>query len=126
VPLHFVGEAPAVTQLNGTLMRNLEAVAVECLPADLPARIDVDVTSLHEFHHAIHVSDLALPRGVTLLTAPETSVATVVPSRVETELAAEAAEAAAEAPAEAEAAAPEAAAGADTEAPASEQPESSG
>jgi large subunit ribosomal protein L25 len=36
VPLRFVGESTAVYQDEGTLMKNVEAVEVECLPADLP------------------------------------------------------------------------------------------
>ncbi len=102
VPLHFVGEAPAVAELEGTLVRSLETVEVEALPTDLPGRVEVDLSPLREFHHALHAGDLVLPRGVTLLTPPEAAVATVVPSRVEPELAAEAEEAAEAAPAEAE------------------------
>src|SRR5882724_4104305 len=36
VPLHFMGEAPAVKSLGGTLVKNLSELEVECLPADLP------------------------------------------------------------------------------------------
>jgi large subunit ribosomal protein L25 len=97
VPLQVVGEAPAVVQLDGTLMRNAETVQVEALPADLPARIEVDISGLEEFHHAVHASDLVLPPGVMLLTPPDTSLVTVLPARIEAELAAEAAEVAAEA-----------------------------
>src|SRR5205823_3798314 len=60
VALQFVGDAPAVTELDGTLVRNAETVQVEALPTDLPSRIDVDLSELREFHHAIHASDLVL------------------------------------------------------------------
>src|SRR5262245_54733665 len=33
VPLHFVGDAPAVTVHNGTIVHNIEAVEVEALPS---------------------------------------------------------------------------------------------
>jgi large subunit ribosomal protein L25 len=103
VPVHFIGEAPAVTTLGGTLVRSAETVQVEALPTDLPQRFEVDLSGLTEFHHAIHASDLDLPRGVTLLTPGETALVTVLPARVEAEVAAEAA---AEAPPAAESAGP--------------------
>ena len=83
VPLHFVGEAPAVTELDGTLLHNLEGLDVECLPGDLPPRIEVDLSGLRDLHASLHVADLALPAAVTVLTAPDTVVATVVPPTVE-------------------------------------------
>jgi large subunit ribosomal protein L25 len=106
VPVQTEGEAPAVTVLGGTLVRNVETVQVEALPTDLPERIVVDLGGLSEFHQSIHASDLVLPAGVTLLTPPDTALVTVLPARIEAELAAEAAEAAeaaAEAPPAAEA-----------------------
>ncbi len=93
VPIHLVGEAPAVAERGGTLVRSLDVVEVEALPADLPTRLDVDLSSLVEFHSAIHVRDIPLPRGVTMLTPGESPVVTVVPPRLE------AAEEAPEAPA---------------------------
>src|SRR5438067_1405591 len=68
VPVQFVGEAPAVFELGGTLVRSVETVQVEALPMDLPERFEVDLSGLREVHHAIHASDLELPPGVTLLT----------------------------------------------------------
>jgi len=91
VPVQAVGEAPAVTVLGGTLVRSVETVQVEALPTDLPERFEVDLSGLSEFHHAIHASDLVLPAGVTLLTAPDTALITVLPARIEAELATEAA-----------------------------------
>jgi large subunit ribosomal protein L25 len=38
---------------------------VTCLPADLPAHIEVDLSGL-ELGHSIHLADLVLPRGVAL------------------------------------------------------------
>lgn len=117
VPLVFTGEAPAVEQTGGTLLHNLSAVHVKALPNDIPHEIEVNVSVLTSLDVAIHVRDLNLNRdAVTVLTDPETIVATVVPPRIEVEeepVAAEAEEeAAAEgaegAPAEAEAAAGEA------------------
>ena len=110
VPLHFVGDAPAVTQYEGTLVRSLETVEVECLPPDLPARLDVDLSVMVDLSSMIHAGDLDLPSGVTLLTAPEATLISVVPPRVETEGAPEEA-----------AVAPTTSAGADTEAAATDE-----
>jgi large subunit ribosomal protein L25 len=70
VPVHLVGQAPAVAAKAGTLVVDLSALSIECLPADLPARVDVDVTSLKKAGDAIRVSDIKAPSGVTVLNAP--------------------------------------------------------
>ncbi len=114
VPLHFVGEAPAVTQLDGTLVHSLDTVEVEALPTDLPARLDVYLSPLDSLHSAIHAGDLTMPAGVTLLTPPDAVIASVAPPRLAAE---ELAEAEADPVAEAApAAAPAAEAPAETEA----------
>lgn len=86
VPLQLVGEAPAVTELGGTLLHNLSSLRIKALPTDIPHQIEVDVSTLATFDLAIHVSDLNLNRDlVTVLADAETLVATVVPPRVEEE-----------------------------------------
>lgn len=79
VSLHFIGEAPAIRQFDGTMLHNLSAVDVESLPGDLPSHIEVDVSSLETLDDAIHVSDLRVPAGVVILAAPEELVAKVLP-----------------------------------------------
>jgi large subunit ribosomal protein L25 len=54
VALEFVGEAPAVRTHGGTLVKTLDAVEVESLPADLPHNITVDVSGLAELTDVIH------------------------------------------------------------------------
>lgn len=88
IPLHFVGESTAVYQDEGTLMKNLEAVEVECLPADLPESIEIDISVLDDFEKTITVADLALPKGVKLmLEDTEMLIAKVEPPRSDEELA---------------------------------------
>jgi len=67
VKLVFVGEVPAVKELGGTLVRNVEEVEVECLPKDLINHLDVDLTVLKTFDDAVKVSGLVLPKGVVIL-----------------------------------------------------------
>lgn len=87
VPLHFVGESTAVYQDEGTLLKNLEELEIEALPADLPESIEVDISILDDFEKTIHVSDLVIPNGVTLLTDVEELVTKVEAPRSEEELA---------------------------------------
>ncbi|MCL5958036.1 MAG: hypothetical protein M1358_01760 [Chloroflexi bacterium] len=66
-------------------MHNMTSVEVESLPANLPEYIPVDVSILETLDDSIHVSDLAAPKGVTILTPSDELVAKVVPLRVEKE-----------------------------------------
>ena len=64
IPLRFLGEAPAVKALGGTLVKNLSELEVECLPADLPHAIEVDISILNTFEDAVRVSKLKRKRGL--------------------------------------------------------------
>lgn len=74
VPLQFVGESPIVHTKEGILLELLQEVEVESLPTDIPAHIEVDVTSLTEVDQGILVSDLKLPAGVEMKTDAEEMV----------------------------------------------------
>jgi len=87
VPLVIIGEAPAVKNLGGTLVRNLDEVEVRALPKDLPHEIKVDVSNLKEIHDEILIEDLQIPDNVEILKNPKEVVVTVAPpERVEEEL----------------------------------------
>jgi len=64
VPLEPVGTSVGVKTFGGLLEQSLRALAIECLPADLPDRITVDISHLN-IGDAIHVRDIQLPPGVT-------------------------------------------------------------
>lgn len=68
VPLHFKGGdiAPGVKTGNGIVEHQLNQVEVECLPKDLPEYIEVDLSAL-EVNESVHLSQLKLPEGVTLV-----------------------------------------------------------
>lgn len=104
VPLHFIGEAPAVRQVGGTLLHSLSTVEVESLPSDLPTGLEADVSSLETTTDTLKVGDLRPPPGVTILNDPDQIIATVVPPAVQVEEEAEAAPAEEAEAAEAEAA----------------------
>ena len=63
----------------------LRTLRVECLPKDLPERIDVDVSAL-EVGQSIHVGEVKLPAGVTVLNAKELPVFMVLLPTVEEEV----------------------------------------
>lgn len=89
VALEFTGEAPAVKQLGGVLVKVLSEIEVECLPVDLPHSITVSLNSLANIQDAIHVKDLAVPDKVKILAPADDLVAKIQPPRdVEAELAA--------------------------------------
>lgn len=69
VPLHFLNEetAPGV-KAGGIVSHLVTDLEVKCLPKDLPEFIAVDLAKL-ELDHAIHVSEIKLPSGVTLTRA---------------------------------------------------------
>ena len=68
VPLHFINEAACVgvKMSGGTLTYNLTEVEISCLPADLPEFIEVDMLEI-EAGSSVHLSDLVLPQGVTVV-----------------------------------------------------------
>ena len=86
VPLVFEGEAPAVKNLEGVLVKNITEIEVEALPANLPHEIKVDISSLNTFEDLIHVKDLKIPDGVKVLVNSDEIVALVSPPRSEEEL----------------------------------------
>jgi large subunit ribosomal protein L25 len=85
VPIETVGEAIGVKVNGGLLEHILRYLEVECLPADLPHVIEVDVTNL-DVGQSIHVRELNLPSGVEATTDGEQTVVAVVEPRVEEEV----------------------------------------
>ena len=75
--IRLTGTAPAVLDLGGTLLQNLETIAIRCLPLDIPDAIELDVSSLVSFELSLNVGDLDVPPGVEVLVASDVGVATV-------------------------------------------------
>jgi len=84
VPIETIGEPVGVKTNGGLLEHNLRDLEVECLPADLPERIEVDVTNL-DINQSIHVKDLKLPAGVEAVTDADLTVVAVSAARVDEE-----------------------------------------
>ncbi len=66
VQLHFIGDelAPGVKD-GGKVSHLMSDVEISCLPKDLPEFIEVDISAV-ELDSSIHLSELVLPKGVTL------------------------------------------------------------
>jgi len=80
VPLTFVGQAKGIAD-GGVVEVLLREVLVECLPTQIPEHIEVNVADL-ALGQSIHVSDLVVPSEVTMVTALEEAVVTVVAPKV--------------------------------------------
>lgn len=76
VPLEFIGEAPA-TKTGGSLTKVLHEIEITCKPTALPQHIEVDVSGLDDFEKQIHVKDLVIPSGVTVMNDKDEVVALV-------------------------------------------------
>ncbi|MCU0502321.1 MAG: 50S ribosomal protein L25 [Anaerolineae bacterium] len=85
VPIIPVGDAPAM-KLNGdlVLVRNLDAVEIECLPADIPNHLVADLTKLQSEDDEVLAGDLAVPNGVKVLTAHDHVIFSLTLSRAGT------------------------------------------
>jgi len=92
VPVVLKGESKGVKE-GGLLDLAHHELHVECLPDNIPDHIEIDITDL-AVAHSIHVSDLTLPEGVTILDNPKTAVVSVLGRAKEVEVAAEVAPAA--------------------------------
>ncbi len=79
VPIHIVGKATGIEK-GGVLEHTLRKIEVKCLPADIPPRIEVDVSDL-DIGDNIHVGDIKLEKA-KILTDPGQAVVTVVPPTV--------------------------------------------
>ncbi|HXF86490.1 MAG TPA: 50S ribosomal protein L25 [Anaerolineales bacterium] len=87
VRLNFIGVSTAVKDYNAVLVHNLEQFHVECLPADLPERIDVDISVLKRPGDGIRVKDVPVSEKVRVLENPEMMVAVAAAAKVEEEAA---------------------------------------
>ena len=89
VPIVLKGEAAGVKQQGGILEQMLREVEVECLPGDIPASIEADVSEL-VFGKVLRVADLPNTDKVKYLTDADQPVAHITIVKEEVVAAAEA------------------------------------
>ncbi|MDE0343399.1 MAG: 50S ribosomal protein L25 [Deltaproteobacteria bacterium] len=78
VGLHFVGRPEGVIH-GGVLQPIMRELEVECLPLDIPAEIEVDVSAL-EIGHSLKAGDITLPPNVVNNTPDLTLVSVLAPT----------------------------------------------
>jgi large subunit ribosomal protein L25 len=78
IPLHFTGAAvsPGVKSQGGIVSHMRNEAEVTCLPKDLPEFIEVDISGL-SLNESIHLSQLKIPVGVTLVDLAKEDAAVV-------------------------------------------------
>lgn len=74
VRITFVGVSPAVKDYSAVLVHRMDAIELECLPADLPERVIVDISSIKEIGHNIHVREIPVPENVVVMEDAEAIV----------------------------------------------------
>jgi large subunit ribosomal protein L25 len=82
VPVKLLGIPVGVKNFGGILDLVLREVEIECLPADIPGNIAVDVSELG-LHGVLRVSDLPHSDKITYLTVEDATVAHVTSIREE-------------------------------------------
>ena len=82
VPLEFIGEAPAIKELGGNLVKVLHDIEIEVAPKNLPKNIEVDISGLIDFTSRVFAKDIKLPESAELITK-EDEVAALVAEAVE-------------------------------------------
>jgi large subunit ribosomal protein L25 len=88
VSVNFIGVSAAVKDFNAVLVKNLESLEIECLPADLPERVDVDITALTRPGEGLRVRDVMVSDKVHILNDPDTMVVVATFAKVEEDVAA--------------------------------------
>ena len=81
VALHFAGKAIGV-EAGGILQPIVREITVKCLPTEIPAFIEVDVSELG-IHDSIHVEELKLPERIEPVYETNFTIVTVSPPTVE-------------------------------------------
>jgi large subunit ribosomal protein L25 len=79
VPVHMTGASIMVTR-GDALLNNVTSLRVKALPTSLPSSLTVDISILDSLEKAIHVSDIALPAGATIIGNGSDLVVGLVPT----------------------------------------------
>jgi large subunit ribosomal protein L25 len=96
IPIELGGTAAVLSNPDMVLVRRMDTVEIECLPADIPPHLVADVSKLESVDDELLAGDLLLPARVRLLTDPSHVAFSVTLSRAAAEEEAAAVEAASE------------------------------
>lgn len=87
IPVEIVGESPAIKEKIGILIQPLSEVEVEALPADLPEKIEVDISGLKAVDETITVDQVKVAEGIKILTEGKEVLAKIEPPVTQEEVA---------------------------------------
>ena len=85
IPIHLLGESPAVKHFGGVLITQNSSLAVKCLPQDLINFIELDLSVLTELDTSLKVKDLNIPKNIEVLRGANEVVVSVNSPRKEEE-----------------------------------------
>jgi large subunit ribosomal protein L25 len=83
VPIVLFGESAAAKAKGNTLVQELNALTIECLPAHIPSTIRVDITPIATADQMIRVKDIRLPAEIIITNDPDVVVARIAVEQVE-------------------------------------------
>jgi large subunit ribosomal protein L25 len=86
IPLIFEGNAPAVKDLGGVLVKYIDEVDVKCLPKDLVESFTINLEVLKDFDTYIYIKDIKTNPNIKILNQREDIIAAVSPPRTEKEM----------------------------------------
>ncbi len=85
VRIELSGVSPAVKDSDAVLVTGLHTLSVECLPADLPDHVTVDISPLVKVGDGIHVRDVSLGDKVQILDDPDEMIVNATYAKIEVE-----------------------------------------
>jgi len=96
VPVKIIGESAAV-KAGAELVVTMSEMEVECLPANIPHSIDIDISVLENYEDSLTVEQLQYPKGVKSTASPDMIVVKAMVPKAEAAAEGEAGEGTAEA-----------------------------
>jgi len=85
VPFEYIGESAGVKAVGGILVKAIQDVEIEALPADIPRAFTVDLVMLSDIGKSVQVGDLKIPASIRVLVNPKTVIATITAQAAEEE-----------------------------------------
>ena len=83
VPIMLIGESAAAKMKGNSLVQELNELTVQCLPANIPSKVEVDVTPLVTADQLIRVKDMPAIKDVTIVNDPGVVVARIAVEVIE-------------------------------------------
>ena len=83
VPIILIGESAAAKMKGNSLVQELNELTVQCLPTNIPSKVEVDVTPLVTADQLIRIKDLPPIKDVTIVNDPGVVVARIAVEVIE-------------------------------------------